>query len=70
MSYRTSSPAPERLLDVASMDHRADLRSLGVMLIELLIGARPFHRTSAGGMMEAVRSDPALELAGEGRLDP
>jgi len=53
--------APEQLLDAAHVDHRADLFSLGVILVELLAGHRPFVARSLGGLLEAHRG--ASDLA-------
>jgi tRNA A-37 threonylcarbamoyl transferase component Bud32 len=72
------SPAymsPEQLLSARSVDARSDLWALGVVLYELLTGARPFHRErvvevvadvlhNAPPAVQSLRPDVPPELAG------
>jgi len=53
--------APEQLLDAASVDHRADLFSLGVVLVELLSGQRPFEAPSLRALLSAYEASPQLD---------
>ncbi|MEL6348658.1 MAG: protein kinase, partial [Myxococcota bacterium] len=57
--------APEQLRDAASVDHRADLFSLGVILVELLTGQRPFAALSLAGALEAHKAAPDLHAVPE-----
>ena len=52
--------APEQLLDAGSVDETADLFSLGVMLVELLEGRRPFFGTKAQMIQVAHGKPPNL----------
>ncbi|MEL6344856.1 MAG: tetratricopeptide repeat protein, partial [Myxococcota bacterium] len=52
--------APEQLLDASQVDHLADLFSLGVILVELLMGRRPFQGTSLGSLLKAYAAGPDL----------
>ncbi|MFT5683372.1 MAG: putative ATPase, partial [Myxococcota bacterium] len=52
--------APEQILDAASVDQRADLFSLGVVLVELLSGQRPFQGFSLGSVLKAHITGPNL----------
>jgi hypothetical protein len=49
--------APE-LVDPPSIDHRADLYSLGVVLFELLEGRPPFHHESVFKLIEMHQKEP------------
>ncbi len=52
--------APEQLRDASNVDQRADLFSLGVMLVELLTGHRPFAGTTSASLADAHREGPDL----------
>ncbi|MEL6346099.1 MAG: tetratricopeptide repeat protein, partial [Myxococcota bacterium] len=52
--------APEQILDASSVDHRADLFSLGILLTELLTGRFLFQASSLGALLEAYRAGPDL----------
>ena len=54
---RPSRPA------AASVDHRTDIFSLGVVLYEMLAGQRPFRGTSQVETMHAIINDPPLPLS-------
>ncbi|MEL6345051.1 MAG: protein kinase, partial [Myxococcota bacterium] len=55
--------APEQLLDASNVDHRADLFSLGVILVELLTGKLPFQAVSWKALLAAYEAGPALHAA-------
>jgi serine/threonine-protein kinase len=46
--------APEQLIDARSVDARADLWSVSVMLYEMLSGRRPYRATTVEGMVGAL----------------
>ncbi|MEM6925775.1 MAG: tetratricopeptide repeat protein, partial [Myxococcota bacterium] len=52
--------APEQLRDASSVDHRADLFSLGVILVELLSGHRPFVGAATASLVDAHHGPPDL----------
>ncbi|MEL6349880.1 MAG: protein kinase, partial [Myxococcota bacterium] len=52
--------APEQFLDASSVDHRADLFSLGVIFTELLTGKCPFQGASVRGLLAAYEAGPNL----------
>ncbi|MEL6344161.1 MAG: protein kinase [Myxococcota bacterium] len=52
--------APEQLIDASSVDGRADLFSLGVMMVELLAGHRPFQQDAAQSALAAQQQPPDL----------
>ena len=54
--------SPERISD-ATVDHRTDIFSLGVVLYEMLAGARPFDRTSAVSTLSAILTEDPPDLA-------
>jgi predicted ATPase len=53
--------APEQLRDASRATARADLFSLGVLLAELLTGARPFAGTRVAEIVDAHRLPPRLD---------
>ncbi|MEL6348301.1 MAG: tetratricopeptide repeat protein [Myxococcota bacterium] len=53
--------APEQILDARAVDHRADLFSLGVILVELLTGSRPFQGTSIRELLAVYQQGPDLQ---------
>ena len=60
--------APEQLNPEQSIDARTDVYALGVMLYELLCGARPFQASDRDGWIEAIlHGEPRLPA--ERRLD-
>ncbi|MEL6343964.1 MAG: tetratricopeptide repeat protein [Myxococcota bacterium] len=58
--------APEQLTDAANVDHRADLFSLGVILVELLRGRRPFRARSPRDLLLNYENGPDLSGILEG----
>lgn len=52
--------APEQLSDATSADHRADLFAVGVLLVELLTGNRPFPGSSIASVARAWEHGPDL----------
>lgn len=50
--------APEQASDARSADHRADIYSLGITLLFLLTGKRPFDRSSAFSIVLAHAQQP------------
>ncbi|HRI66071.1 MAG TPA: serine/threonine-protein kinase [Polyangium sp.] len=54
--------APEQLDSAVSIDCRADIWALGVILFELLTGKPPFDGQSAAAIMAAVIRDPVPKL--------
>lgn len=61
--------APEQVRG-QSVDHRADLFSLGAVLYEMLSGRRAFHADSSVETMNAILKDDPPELSTSGRLIP
>jgi serine/threonine protein kinase len=54
--------SPEQMIDSSSVDHRADIWSLGVVLFELLTGSRPFEGTSIPEICAGVLTLPTPAL--------
>jgi serine/threonine protein kinase len=50
--------APEQASDARTVDHRADIYALGITLLYLLTGKRPFDRTSAFSVVLAHAQNP------------
>jgi serine/threonine protein kinase len=50
--------SPEQMVDTSSVDHRADIWSLGVVLFELLTGTRPFEGSSIPEVCAGVLTVP------------
>ena len=48
--------SPEQI-EAKPLDHRTDLFSLGIMLYELVTGARPFHGDSPAALMSSILKD-------------
>jgi eukaryotic-like serine/threonine-protein kinase len=55
--------APEQIKDPSSVDHRADIWSVGVILHELISGAVPFTADTVSGVLVAVCCDAAPLLS-------
>lgn len=55
--------APEQIKDPSSVDHRADIWSVGVILHELISGALPFTADTVSGVLVAVCCDAAPLLS-------
>jgi tetratricopeptide (TPR) repeat protein len=71
---RVGTPAymsPEQIAGDA-VDHRSDIFSLGVVLIEAVTGVHPFRRGTMAGTMTAVLNDPPLvhAAAAVGEMHP
>lgn len=54
--------SPEQMIDTSSVDHRADIWSLGVVLFELLSATRPFEGGSIPEVCAGVLTAPAPAL--------
>jgi serine/threonine protein kinase len=54
--------SPEQMIDTSSVDHRADIWSLGVVLFELLTATRPFEGGSIPEVCAGVLTLPAPAL--------
>jgi eukaryotic-like serine/threonine-protein kinase len=54
--------SPEQMIDSSSVDHRADIWSLGVVLFELLTATRPFQGSSIPEICAGVLTAPTPSL--------
>jgi eukaryotic-like serine/threonine-protein kinase len=54
--------SPEQMIDTSSVDHRADIWSLGVVLFELLTATRPFEGSSIPEVCAGVLTAPTPAL--------
>jgi len=59
--------APERIRDKADIDHRVDIYSVGILLIEMLTGSAPFRKDSPQATLAAVLEEP---LDPDPRIEP
>lgn len=50
--------SPEQAAGRDTVDHRADIWSLGVIVFQCLTGFRPFNGSTVGGLVVAICSDP------------
>lgn len=55
--------APEQIRNARRVDERTDVWGFGVMLYELVCGARPFAGETLAGTLAAVAADPPTPLA-------
>ncbi len=61
--------SPEQARGVRT-DHRADIFSFGVVLLEMLTGVSPFRRNTAAETLAAILHDDPAELASSAPLPP
>jgi serine/threonine-protein kinase len=57
--------APEQLRDARTVDHRADLWAIGVILHRMLAGTPPFEGSSIGALLASVCSDDPIRVRKE-----
>ena len=62
--------SPEQIIGAKNIDHRSDLWSLGVVVFELLAGARPFTGESVGALALAIHGTPPRPSAIAPNLSP
>ena len=52
--------SPEQAMDSSTVDTRADVYSLGIILFELLTGERPYHGNSASEVLQELLGDAPI----------
>lgn len=63
--------APEQLIAGRSVDHRADIWAMGVVLYRLLSGSYPFPQPTVSALLFAIATEPPAPLsAGKRKIDP
>jgi eukaryotic-like serine/threonine-protein kinase len=62
--------APEQLIDASSVDHRADLWAVGVMLYELTCGQLPYRGAQLADLMHALATREPDPITAHARVGP